>query len=115
MRRAELESVLADTGAKVGTKAGKVNVPDDVPEAANETLAVPEPAVDPEALDGARSAAVPGAEEFNGEGAFPWIEEMMVGREFPSAQTTASAMESTAEGAKGAEAADETTIGAGDN
>ena len=67
---------MADTGAKVGTKAGKVNVPDDVPEATNETLAVPEPAVDPEALDGARSAAVPGAEEFNGEGAFPWIEEL---------------------------------------
>jgi len=66
-------------------------------------------------LDGARPPAVLGTEEFNSEGVFPWIEEMMIGREFPSTRTTASAMESTAEGAKGAEEADETTIGAGDN
>jgi len=38
-KRAELESVMADTGEKVGTKAGKVNVPDDAPEATDETLA----------------------------------------------------------------------------
>jgi len=44
MKRAELKPVMADTGEKVGTKAGKVNVPDDVPEATNETLASPEPA-----------------------------------------------------------------------
>ena len=115
MKRAELESVMADTGEKVGTKAGKVNVPDDIPEATNKTLTSPEPAVDLEAFEGARPPAVPGTEEFNGEGAFPWIEEMMVGREFPSVRTTASAMESTAEGAKGGEEADETTIGVGDN
>jgi len=42
MKRADLESVMADTGEKVGTKAGKVNIPDHIPEATNETLASPE-------------------------------------------------------------------------
>ena len=35
-KRAEFESVMADTGEKVETKAGKVNTPDD---ASDETLA----------------------------------------------------------------------------
>ena len=70
-KRAELESVMADTGEKVGTKAGKVNIPDDAPEATDETLASQETAVDSEELDGATPTEVPGTEEFNGEGAFP--------------------------------------------
>lgn len=68
---AEHESVMADTGEKVGTKVGKVNVPDDAPEATDETLTSEETAVDPEELDGATPTVVPGTEEFNGEGAFP--------------------------------------------
>ena len=40
---------------------------------------------------------------------------MMVGRELPSARTTASAIESTAKGATGPEGAVETTVGAEDN
>ena len=36
LKRAEFESVMADTGEKVETKAGKVNTPDDAPD---ETLA----------------------------------------------------------------------------
>ena len=40
---------------------------------------------------------------------------MMVGRVLPSAQTTASAIESTAKGTTGPEGAVETTSGAGDN
>ena len=39
----------------------------------------------------------------------------MVGRVFPSARTTASAIESTTKGATGPEEAVETTIGAGDD
>jgi len=70
-KRAELESVMADTGEKVGTKAGKVNVPDDAPEATDETLARQETAIDSEELGGATPTEVPGTEEFNGEGAFP--------------------------------------------
>lgn len=34
-RRAKLESVMADTGEQIGTKAGKVNVPDDAPDVGN--------------------------------------------------------------------------------
>ena len=37
---AKLESVMADTGEKVGTKAGKVNVPDDTPEATDENVGI---------------------------------------------------------------------------
>ena len=40
---------------------------------------------------------------------------MMVGRVLPSAQTTASAIKSTAKGATGPEGAVETTIGVWDN
>ena len=39
MKQAELESVMADMGEKVGTTAGKVNVPDSTPEATDKTLA----------------------------------------------------------------------------
>ena len=35
MRWAELESEMADTGVKVGTNAGNVNVPEDVPKTLN--------------------------------------------------------------------------------
>ena len=49
-RRTELESVMPDTRGKVGTKPGKVNVPDDAPEDTDETLATQETAVDPEEL-----------------------------------------------------------------
>lgn len=34
-RRAKLESVMGDTGEQIGTKAGKVNVPDDAPDVGN--------------------------------------------------------------------------------
>jgi len=71
MKRAELESVMANTGEKVGTKAGKVNVPDDALAATDETLLSQETAVDPEELDGTSPREAPGMEEFNGEGAFP--------------------------------------------
>ena len=54
-KRALLESVMADMGGKVGTKAGKVSVRDDAPEATDETLATQETAVHPEELDGAMS------------------------------------------------------------
>ena len=47
-KRAALESVMANTGEKVGTKAGKVNVPDDAPKATDETLTSQETAVNPE-------------------------------------------------------------------
>ena len=40
---------------------------------------------------------------------------MMVGRVFPSARTTASAIESTTKGATGPEESVETTIGVGDD
>ena len=67
-KRAELESVMADTGEKVETKAGKVNVPDDAPD---KTLAAQHTAVNPEELDGETPTEAPGTEEFNGEGVFP--------------------------------------------
>ena len=71
MKRAELESVMADAGEKVGTKAGKVNVPDDAPKATDETLTSQETAVDPEELGGATPTEVPGTEEGNGGGSLP--------------------------------------------
>ena len=71
MKRAELESVMADTGEKVGMKAGKVNVPDDAPKAIDETLTSQETAVDPEELDGVTPTEVPRTEGGNGEGALP--------------------------------------------
>ena len=68
---AELESVMANKGEKVGTRAGKVDIPDDAPEATDETLASQETAVHLEQLDGATPTEVQWTEEFNGEGAFP--------------------------------------------
>ena len=65
---AEVESVMADTGEKVGTKAGKVSVPDDAPKATDETLTSQETAVDPKELDGVTPTEVPGMKEGNGEG-----------------------------------------------
>ena len=70
-KRAELESVMAIMGEKVGTKAGKVNIPDDTPKATDKTLTSQETAVDPEKLDGVTPTEVPGMEEGNGKGAFP--------------------------------------------
>ena len=70
-KRAKLKSVMSDMGEKVGTKAGKVNVPDDVQKATDEMLTSQETAVDPEELDGATPTEVPGTEEGNGKGAFP--------------------------------------------
>ena len=70
-KQAELQSVMADTGETVETKAGKVDVPDDAPIATDERLTSRETAVDPEELDGATPTEVPGTEEGNGEGAFP--------------------------------------------
>ena len=57
-KRAEFESVMADTGEKVETKAGKLNAPDDAPD-------------DLEELDGETPTEAPGTEEFNSKGAFP--------------------------------------------
>ena len=68
---AELESVMANKAEKVGTKAGKVDIPDDASEATDKTLASQETAVHPEQLDGATPTEVPWTEEFNGEGVFP--------------------------------------------
>ena len=64
----EFESMMADTGEKVETKAGKVNAPDDAPD---EMLAAQDTADNPEELDGETPTEVAGTEEFNGEGAFP--------------------------------------------
>ena len=60
--------MMADTGEKVETKAGKVNAPDDAPD---EMLAAKDTADNPEELDGETPTEVEGTEEFNGEGAFP--------------------------------------------
>ena len=81
---------MADTGQKVETKAGKVDIPDDAPD---KTLAAQDTAVNPEELDG--------------ETVKRWV--------FLSAQTTALAIELTAKGATGLEETVETTSGAGDN
>ena len=61
--RAEFESVMADTGEKVETKAGKVNAPDDTPD---ETLAAQDTADNREELEGETPTEAPGTEEFNG-------------------------------------------------
>ena len=67
-KRAEFESVMADTGEKVETKTGKLNAPDDTPD---ETLATQDTAGNPEELDGETPTEAPGTEEFSYEGAFP--------------------------------------------
>ena len=63
LKRAEFESVMADTGEKVGTTAGKVNAPDDTPD---ETLAAQDTADNREELEGETPTEAPGREEFNG-------------------------------------------------
>ena len=68
LKRAEFESVMADTGEKVETKAGKVNAPDDAP---NETLAAQDTADNLEELDGETPTKALGTEEFSCKGAFP--------------------------------------------
>ena len=67
-KRAKFESVIADTGEKVGTTAGKVNAPDDTPD---ETLVAQETADNREELEGETPTEAPGTEELNGQGAFP--------------------------------------------
>ena len=67
-KRAELESVMADTGEKVETKTGIVNAPDDTPD---ETLAAQDTAGNLEELDGETPTEAPGIEEFSCEGVFP--------------------------------------------
>ena len=62
-KRAKFESVMADTGEKVGTTAGKVNAPDDTPD---ETLVAQETAENREELEGETPTEAPGREEFNG-------------------------------------------------
>ena len=62
-KRAKFESVMADTGEKVGTTAGKVNAPDDTPD---ETLAAVDTADNREELEGETPTEAPGREEFNG-------------------------------------------------
>ena len=64
----EFESVMADMGEKVETKADKVNAPDDAPD---ETLAAQDTADSPEELDGETPTEALGTEEFSCEGAFP--------------------------------------------
>ena len=66
--RAEFESVMADTGEKVETKAGKVNAPDDAP---NKRLAAQDTADSPEELDGETPTEALGTEELSCEGVFP--------------------------------------------
>lgn len=67
-KRAEFESVMADTGEKVETKAGKVNAPDGGPV---ETLAAQDTADSPEELEGETPTEALGTEECSCEGAFP--------------------------------------------
>ena len=67
-KRAEFESVMADTGEKVETKTGIVNTPDDTPD---EMLAAQDTAGNPEELDGETPTEAPGTEEFSCEGVFP--------------------------------------------
>ena len=62
-KRGKFESVMADTGEKVGTTAGKVNAPDDTPD---ETLVAQETADNWEELEGETPTEAPGREEFNG-------------------------------------------------
>ena len=68
MKRTELESVMADMGEKVETKAGKVKVPDDAPD---KTLAAQDTAVNPKEVDRQTPTEAPGTEEFNFQGALP--------------------------------------------
>ena len=67
-KQAEFESVIADTGEKVETKAGKGNATDDPPD---ETLAAQDRADSLEELDGETPTEVLATEEFSCEGAFP--------------------------------------------
>jgi len=62
-RRAELESVMADTGEKVGTNEGNENVTEDCAKEPETTLTALVTMGDAEELGGAMLAA--------GEGAFP--------------------------------------------
>ena len=69
-RRAELESVMADPGVKVGTNAGRVIVPEEGVDDVDEMLTSVEPTVDEDEFGEATLAAEPGTAEFE-EGAFP--------------------------------------------
>ena len=64
-KRAEFESVMADTGEKVETIAGKVNAPDVAPD---EMLAAQDTADSPEELDGETPTEALGTEEFSCRG-----------------------------------------------
>ena len=69
-RQAELESVMADPGVKVGTNAGRVIVPEEGVDDVDEMLTSVEPTVDEDEFGEATLAAEPGTAEFE-EGAFP--------------------------------------------
>ena len=88
-RRAEHETVMADTGVNIGTNAGRVNVPEDTKETPSLVLALEEDAKEKKTC-GAPLAETPGTEEETCEEALPWIDEMTAGKEFPIARTTAS-------------------------
>ena len=90
--RAELETVMADTGVNVGTNAGMVNVPEATEETPSLVLALEVDAEESKGC-GAPLAETPGTEEACEE-VFLWIDEIMVGMEFPIARTTASVRES---------------------
>ena len=64
-KRAKFESVMADTGEKVETKAGKVNAPDDTPDKA---LAAQDTADSPEELDGETPTEALGTESLVAKG-----------------------------------------------
>lgn len=90
--RAELETVMADTGVNVGTNAGRVNVPEATEETPSLVLAHEADAEENKGC-GAPLAETPGTEEACEE-AFLWMDEIMAGMEFPIARTTASVRES---------------------
>ena len=62
-KRAEFESVMADMGEIVETKAFTINAPDNAPD---KMLAAQDTADNPEDLDGETPAEAPGTEEFHG-------------------------------------------------
>ena len=64
-KQAEFESVMADMGEKVETKADKVNAPDDAPD---ETLAAQDTADSPEELDGETPTEALGTESLVAKG-----------------------------------------------
>ena len=91
--RAELETIMANTGVNVGTKAGRVNLPEATEETPSLVLALEVDAEENKGC-GASLAEMPGTEEEACEEAFLWIDEIMAGMEFQIARTTTSVRES---------------------